>query len=167
MRVGTDALIEIRPLQQGDRERIQDILVATAVFTEEEVRVAIELIDATLHNPQQQDYEIFTAVSDQNKIVGYYCVGPTPLTQGTYDLYWIAVDPKSHGQGIGRLLSEHAEDRIRRHGGRLLIAHTSSLPKYDNTRTFYLRYGYLEVARIKEYYKPGDDLVIYGKYVSQ
>ncbi|HTK82800.1 MAG TPA: N-acetyltransferase [Bacteroidota bacterium] len=167
MRVGTDALIDIRTLQHSDRERIHEILVATAVFTDEEVRVALELIDATLHNPHQQDYEIYTAVSEQNEVVGYYCVGPTPLTQGTYDLYWIAVDPKTHGQGIGRLLNEHAEDRVRGHGARLLIAHTSSLPKYDNTRMFYLRHGYLEVARIKEYYKPGDDLVIYGKYVSQ
>ena len=167
MRIGTDALIEIRTLQPGDREPVYQILVATNVFSDEEVHVALELIDTTLHNSHQQDYEIFTAVNERQEVVGYYCIGPTPLTQGTYDLYWIAVAPPMHGQGIGRQLSEHAEERIRARGGRLLIAHTSSQPKYDNTRMFYLKHGYQEVARIKEYYKPGDDLVIYGKYVSQ
>ncbi|HEV8538151.1 MAG TPA: GNAT family N-acetyltransferase [Bacteroidota bacterium] len=166
MRIGTDALIEIRALQPADREHISQILVATNMFTDEEIRVAIELIDAALHDPQQQDYEIFTAVDEKREIVGYYCAGPTPLTQGTYDLYWIAVAPSVQGRGIGVQLSNHAEVRVRARGGRLLVAETSSQSKYDNTRAFYLKHGYLEVARIKEYYKPGDDLVIYGKYVS-
>ena len=167
MRVGTDALIEIRTLQPSDRGRIHEILVATNVFTDEEVHVAFELIDAVLHDPHQRDYEIYTAVNEKNDVVGYYCVGPTPLTAGTFDLYWIAVDPAVQGQGIGRQLNDHAEERVRAQGARLLIAHTSSLPKYDYTHLFYLKHGYQEVARIKEYYKPGDDLVIYGKYVSQ
>ncbi len=167
MRIGTDAIVEIRTLQPNDRESIHQILVATEVFTDEEVQVALELVDTVLQNPHQQDYEIYTAVNDKQEVAGYYCVGPTPMTQGTYDLYWIAVSPSMQGHGIGKQLSDHAEARVRARGARLLIAHTSSLPKYDNTRMFYLRHSYNEVARIKEYYKPGDDLVIYGKYVSQ
>ena len=166
MRIGTDALIGIRALLPSDREPIRRILASTNVFTEEEIVVAIELVDAVLHDPRQKDYEIFTAVNDTQEVVGYYCIGPTPLTEGTYDLYWIAVATDVHGQGIGRMLNAHAEERVRAHGGRLIIANTSSQPKYKNTREFYLHQGYLESARIKEYYKPGDDLVIYGKYVS-
>jgi GNAT superfamily N-acetyltransferase len=167
MRIGTDALIEIRTVQPGDRARIHQILVATNVFTEEEVHVALELIDTVLHHPEQRDYEIYTAVTEKNNVVGYYCVGPTPLTQGTFDLYWIAVDPLVQGHGIGHRLDMHAVERIRSLGARLLIAHTSSLPRYEKTHMFYLRNGYTELARIKEYYKHDDDLVIYGKYVSQ
>jgi ribosomal protein S18 acetylase RimI-like enzyme len=167
MRVGTDALIGIRTLLPSDREPIRRILVSTNVFSDEEVLVALELIDAVLHDPHQQDYEIFTAVNERQDVLGYYCLGPTPLTEGTFDLYWIAVATAMHGRGIGRQLNAHAEGRVRARGGRLLVANTSSQPKYENTRKFYANQGYLESARIKEYYKPGDDLVIYGKYVSQ
>lgn len=166
MRFGTDALIEIRMVRSEDRERITDILVATQVFTREEVDVALELIDVALNDPGQQDYVINIAVNEMQETVGYYCIGPTPLTEGTYDLYWIAVAPSMHGQGIGAQLDRHAEAVVRARGGRLIVANTSSQPKYENTRMFYLRNGYQEVARIQEYYKPGDALVIYGKYVS-
>jgi hypothetical protein len=59
---------------------------------------------------------------------------------------------------------KYAEDVVKQNQGRLLIAETSSQPKYEKTREFYLRVGYTELARIKDYYKVGDDLVVYGKY---
>jgi ribosomal protein S18 acetylase RimI-like enzyme len=167
MRVGTDALIAIRPLRESDREPISRLLVATSVFSDEEVAVALELIDVVLHTPGQKDYAISTAVDDDGNVVGYYCVGPTPMTHGTYDLYWIAVSPQAHDRGIGRQLLEHAEREISSSGGRLVIAETSSQPKYEHTRIFYKKNGYEEVARIKDYYKENDDLVVFGKYVSQ
>ncbi|HXX62776.1 MAG TPA: GNAT family N-acetyltransferase, partial [Bacteroidota bacterium] len=101
----------------------------------------------------------------EGKVEGYYCIGPTPATDGTYDLYWIAVDPALHGKGVGKRLDEHARDLVRQMGGRLLIAETSSQPKYEKTRSFYIGRGYQELARIREYYRPGDDLVVYGRYL--
>ena len=101
------------------------------------------------------------------EIIGYYCVGPTPLTRGTYDLYWIAVKPSLHGSGIGKQLLHHAEEWVMAQEGRLIVAETSSQPKYESTRMFYIKNEYREVARVRDYYTVGDDLVIYGKYVSQ
>jgi len=167
MRVGTDALIAIRPLRESDREPIRRLLVATDVFSDEEVAVALELIDVALHTPGQHDYIIRTAAEDDANVLGYYCIGPTPMTRGTYDLYWIAVSPEVHDRGIGRQLIEHAEREISASGGRLVIAETSSQPKYEHTRIFYMKNAYEEVARIKDYYKENDDLVVFGKYVSQ
>ena len=51
-------------------------------------------------------------------------------------------------------------------GGRLIIAETSSKPSYDGTNRFYVRNSYCEMARIRNYYEKGDDLVVYGKYFS-
>ena len=166
MRIGADALIAIRTLQPGDRDPIRHLLCDTGVFTNEEVDVAIELLDVYLGNAGQQDYDIRSAVDEQNNVVGYYCVGPTPMTMGTFDLYWIAVAPSHHHRSIGKQLLQHAEENTRSQGGRLLIAETSSKPSYTKTREFYVRNHYMEVARIKEYYKHNDDLVIYGKYLS-
>jgi ribosomal protein S18 acetylase RimI-like enzyme len=155
--------MSIRPLRREDKEPIERLLRATDVFSEVEIGVAIELVEIYLDDPEQKDYELFSYVEESDAVLGYVCLGPTPATQGTYDLYWIAVMPEQHGKGIGSKLLGFVEDHLRANGGRLLIAETSSTPKYENTRAFYERKGFVRHARIKEYYKPGDDLVIYGK----
>ncbi len=164
----TDAAVTgaepIRPLRRGDRDALMRIVEGTGFFTEDELAIALELIDAVLDDPDQRDYIIY--VYDDGAVGGYYCVGPTPATHGTYDLYWIVVDAGRHGQGIGKRLIRHAEDLLRDRGGRLVIAETSSQPRYEPTRGFYVKTGYAELARIAGYYRPGDDLVMYGKYLS-
>ena len=153
----------IRPVRPSDRDPIRRLIVETKMFTDEEVGIALELVDIVLASPEQQDYVIYVCESDI--VVGYYCIGPTPATVGTFDLYWIAVDPSVQGRGIGAALIAHAEQVIRERGGRLIVAETSSQPKYEATRRFYLKRGYLQLARIKDYYRGGDDLIIYGKYI--
>ena len=157
--------MNIRLLQREDREPIENLLRATDVFSDEEIDVAIELIQICLEDAQQEDYEIFSYVNNDQQVAGYVCIGPTPSTQGTFDLYWIAVSPAVHGTGVGSELLRFAEEHIRAKGGRLLIAETSSTPKYEKTRAFYKRKGFEQQACIKDYYKSGDDLVIYGKYL--
>lgn len=165
---GPDAhpISRIRPLQRSDREHLHRILNATGVFTDGEIAIALELIDAVLDRPGQRDY-IVNVYEQDEVVLGYYCVGPTPGTEGTYDLYWIAVDPSVHGRGIGGALDEHATGLISSWNGRLIIAETSSRPPYDGTRRFYVRHGYQEIARMRDYYRPADDLVVYGKYLSK
>jgi GNAT superfamily N-acetyltransferase len=154
----------IRQLRREDRTPLERLLVATAVFTEEEIGIALELIDAVLEKPSQRDY-IIRVCEEDGRVGGYYCIGPTPATEGTFDLYWIAVDPALQGKGAGGRLENHAVDLIRAAGGRLVLAETSSRPLYSPTRAFYVRRGYSELARINDYYRPGDDLVVFGKYL--
>lgn len=155
----------IRQLVREDREPIHQMLIQTGVFTDEEVGIALELIDNVLDKPGQKDYIINTYV-DGTGVAGYYCIGPTPATESTFDLYWIATKPSAQGRGIGSTLNEHAMNLIRSRGGRLVIAETSSQPKYEATRKFYIARGYTELARIRDYYRTGDDLVVYGRYLT-
>jgi len=155
----------IRPLKPEDRQPIHDLLVDTAVFTDDEIAIAMELVDCVLRDPHQKDYVIATAV-ERASVVGYYCIGPTPATDGTFDLYWIAASPRVHGKGVGPMLDGHAAAFARARGGRLMIAETSSLPRYEKTRRFYVRRGYTETARIRDYYRPGDDLLVYCKILT-
>lgn len=156
--------VTIRKFKQGDKEPVRTLLVHTESFTKAEVDVAIELVDLFLNNPNQRDYDLYTAV-DTNEVLGYICIGPTPLTEGTYDLYWIAVSPVAQGKGVGKQLIKYAEESVKKNNGRLLVAETSSQPKYQKTRDFYVSAGYEILSRIKEYYKVGDDLLVYGKYL--
>ena len=157
--------MSIRPLQREDKEPIEQLLRATDVFNQEEIKVAIELVEIYLEDAGQKDYELYSSVDNEQTLNGYVCIGPTPSTEGTFDLYWIAVLPSDHGKGVGSALLRFVEEHLKARGGRWLIAETSSTPKYDSTRAFYERRGFVQQARIKEYYRPGDDLIIYGKHL--
>ncbi|HEY6191465.1 MAG TPA: GNAT family N-acetyltransferase [Bacteroidota bacterium] len=167
MRPGTTSLITIRPARAEDRDVIGDMLGKTGAFRDEEIDVALELIDAYLHDTSQQDYDIYTGVDSDGTVAGYVCFGPAALTNGTFDLYWIAVNPDSHRGGAGTQLLRHVEELVQSRGARLLVAETSSQPSYEKARSFYRKNGYRELARITDYYTPGDDLVVFGKYFSQ
>jgi len=157
--------LKIRLLRREDREPIRRLLVETEVFTDEEIAIALELIDVVLDKPDQKDY-IISVYDEGDEVWGYYCIGPTPATEATFDMYWIAVKPAIHGKGIGTKLDEHAVDFIKSRGGKLVIAETSSRPMYAKTRQFYIARRYTELARIRDYYRSGDDLVVYGKYLT-
>src|SRR5438477_4141050 len=98
-----------------------------------------------------------------SEVLGYVCFGPTPLTESTYDLYWIAVDKSKHRGGVGKRLLKFAEEEIVRRGGKMLLVETSSQETYGGTIQFYEKTGYELVGKIKEYYKPGDDKLIFMK----
>jgi ribosomal protein S18 acetylase RimI-like enzyme len=112
----------------------------------------------------QKDYILYSYVDENDAVQGYYCAGPTPMTQATFDLYWIAVHPRMQKKRIGHELLGHCEAQVQAMGGSLIVVETSSQPKYEPTRQFYLRHDYAETARIRNYYAQGDDLVIYSKY---
>jgi ribosomal protein S18 acetylase RimI-like enzyme len=153
----------IRPMTAADRPAVLALIEATGFFRPDEINVAEELIDITLDRPDQRDYGIVVVTDEAGAVAGYMTYGPTPLTLGTFDLYWMAVDPKAQGRGYGRALVEWLENHARREGGRLLVIETSSTAKYEPTRGFYLGLKYAETARIPDFYSPGDDRVIYTK----
>jgi len=126
------------------------------------VAVAEELIDSYLNDPSGSGYHILVADVDST-VTGYICYGPTPLTEGTWDIYWMAVTPEKQGRGIGSALMKSAEKAIVRAKGRLVIIETSSTPAYEKTRNFHLSQGYEIVARIPDFYAPGDDKLILQK----
>ncbi len=152
----------MRRLRHDDIPRLEDILAATAAFSDAEISVALELLEMVVNDPGQQDYEVAVAEAGE-QVAGYVLFGPVPLTDGTYDLYWIAVDPGHQGGGLGRRLMKHVEDRVRAQGGRLLCLETSSQGGYLRTREFYEQAGYVEESRIRDFYKPGDDRLTYVK----
>jgi ribosomal protein S18 acetylase RimI-like enzyme len=105
-------------------------------------------------------------VDDQDQAVGYICYGPAPMTRGTFDLYWIVVDPDFQGKGIGSRLLFFLDEVVREMGGRMILADASSIPQYEKTQKFYLRNGFQEVARVADYYYPGNDRITFCKRIA-
>jgi ribosomal protein S18 acetylase RimI-like enzyme len=153
--------VRIRPMLKGDKPEVMKILRATPEFIPAELVVAEEVIDSYLADPQGSGYNVL--VADDPAISGYIGYGPTPLTDGTWDVYWIAAAPEKKGRGIGSALLTYAEDKIREVGGRLIVIETSSQPGYERTRRFYSKHGYESIACVPDFYAPGDDKVILQK----
>jgi len=137
-------------------------LQCTPEFKPAEVAVAEEVIDSYLKDTFGSGYYILVAEVD-SIVTGYICYGPTPLTEGTWDIYWEAVARERRGQSIGTVLMQSAERSIREAGGRLAIIETSSMPSYENTRRFHINNSYEIVACIPDFYAPGDDKLILQK----
>lgn len=152
----------------ADRPGVARLLGATDVFTPGETAVALELVDEWLARGEASGYLAFVLdgsdrAARPEEVRAYACFGPTPLTEGTFDLYWIAVDPAWRRHGYGQALLEFAERDAASRGGRLLLIETSSQETYGGTVHFYERNGYPLLARIADFYKPGDDKLIFGK----
>ena len=109
------------------------------------------------------DYSFLGAFTPEDELVGYACYGPTPDTDRTFDLYWIAVDPGAQGSGSGTRLLAEVERRLQGQNARMLIVETSSRSEYEPTRHFYSKRGYAEAARVRDFYAPLDDRIIYTK----
>ena len=155
----------IRHLKNTDRDNIYNILVDTNNFNDDEIKIAMELIDVYISDDEQNDYEIFVDENDDGVINGYVCIGPRPLTVGTYDLYWIAVNPNVQSRGIGSKLIFHIENYLKEKAVRLILIETSGKLSYEKERKFYEKNKYDKFVEIKDFYNVGDSLVIYGKYL--
>ncbi len=159
--------MKIRPLLEKDRAKLLSMLIKTWAFTSAEIDVAMELINIVLEDEKQKDYQIDCMVDDQDQAIGYICYGFTPMTQGTFDLYWIAVDPDFQEKGIGSKLLSFLEEVVKAKGGRMILADTSTIPQYEKTRKFYLKNGFQEVARIPDYYYLGNDRITFCRKLIQ
>jgi GNAT superfamily N-acetyltransferase len=161
---GTLISSRLRPLSAADRGRIEDITRAVGLFRDDEIPVALEVFDEAVREGGSQSYTALGADVD-GRLVGWICWGPTPCTLGTYDLYWMAVDPALQGSGIGTALLEEMERRLAG-SARLIIVETAGRADYAGTRGFYEAKGYRPTATIRNFYGPGDDQVVYVKNVS-
>jgi len=149
----------IRALAPADRARVEAMARATPLFRDDEIAVALEVFDGAANG--SPDYLGAGAELD-GRLAGWIAWGATPCTAGTYDLYWLVVDPELHGRGIGTVLIREMERRLAGIA-RLIVVETAGRPDYAGTRAFYEARGYRRTATIPDFYAPDDDLVVYVK----
>jgi ribosomal protein S18 acetylase RimI-like enzyme len=146
----------------ADRGALRRLVASTGVFYRQERAVALELLEVRLKQGPRSGYSFFFA-ERAGELLGYAAWGQAPLTQRTFDLYWIAVAPAAQGQGVGQALLALVERAIARRGGGNLYIETSSRAVYARTRRFYVAAGYERVARLRDFYAPGDHKLMFCK----
>jgi ribosomal protein S18 acetylase RimI-like enzyme len=146
----------------GDRDAVRALVERTGFFHSAEVEIATELVEEHLAQGPRCGYHFVLADLD-NALAAYACYGPISCTTASFDLYWIAVDPRFQRRGIGRLLMSTVESRIAAAGGDRIYIDTSGRDQYASTRAFYECSGFRCEARLRDFYGPGDDRAIYVK----
>lgn len=75
------------------------------------------------------------------------------------------MDPDLGRRGVGALLLARMEEELAGQGGGIIYVDTSSTPGYDRARSFYGKNGYRAACVLTDFYRDGDDRVIYRKAV--
>lgn len=145
-----------------DSVAVRNIVASTGFFYDHEIEVAVELVDERLQKGLMSGY-LFLFAEQGGRTVGYSCYGEIACTEGSYDLYWIAVHEDFRGQGIGGRLLQMTEELIFQRQGRVIWVETSGQEKYLPTRKFYLNSGYRQAALLEGFYADGDDKVVFVK----
>ncbi|MEX2140618.1 MAG: GNAT family N-acetyltransferase [Pirellulales bacterium] len=158
--------LRIRALEALDRTSLLELLAACQMFRPDEIQIAGELLDEALRDGVTGHYRVLVAEAD-GQSVGWSCHGRVPLTDATYDLYWIAVHPSCQGRGVGRALLVEIERLLRQADARWLLAETSSSSMYDKTREFYERAGFMVVGNVPDFYRPQDGRITFGKRLTK
>jgi ribosomal protein S18 acetylase RimI-like enzyme len=149
--------IVIRRACASDTDALKPIVDATLFPAD----MLDDMMAPFLNDPQSQD--LWHVADINGDIVGVTFCEPERLTQGCWNMLAIAVAPQRQGEGIGAALTRHLETVLQSQNGRILIAETSALPEYDQTRAFYRKLGYHEEARIRDFYDAGEDKIVFWK----
>jgi GNAT superfamily N-acetyltransferase len=154
-------LFRHRPVA-ADLAAVRALVASTGFFSEEETRIAEELVELGLRQGDRSGYH-FVFLEIEGQLAGYSTFGPVPATTSSWDLYWIVVDQSRRGQKLGRAVLAETEAQVLAAGGTRLYADTAGRPQYTPTHRFYERCDYIRAAVLEDYYAPGDARVTYLK----
>ncbi|MFA6636898.1 MAG: N-acetyltransferase [Candidatus Omnitrophota bacterium] len=149
-----------------EKKKMIEAAVRTGVFRDKEIDVLEELIDEMLSG-KETTYRVLSSDSG-GELTAFVIFGRTPLTDLSWDIYWLVVPPEHQGKGLGRKILSDAERIMTEENSEAVIrVETSTREEYAPARRFYAARGFREVGVIEDFYSRGDGLAIYAKNVDQ
>lgn len=154
----------IRPIAPDDKTALIALVEAMGLFQPHETELLSQMLSDYFASPT--DSKEFWLIDDDNGLVGVAYVAPERMTEGTWNLYLIAVHPDRQRQGRGAALLAQVEQILMERGERLLLVETSATESFEYVRSFYSKSGYGEEARIRDFYSAGVDKIVFRKAFS-
>lgn len=151
--------INIRPIKLEDIPDLKDIIQTSGLFPAE---LLDDMTSDYFNNPGETT-DIWLTLTVDGKPIGIAYCAPERLTDGTYNLYLIAIHSTQQGKGLGKQFLQYIESLLEVKGNRKLLVETSGLPEFHLTRKFYDQCNYQREAMIKDFYREGDDKIIFSK----
>jgi ribosomal protein S18 acetylase RimI-like enzyme len=155
----------IRPIVPEDTESLIALAGDSGLFSPEQLATLRPMVSASLKDTS--DSQPFWITDDDDGLVGLAYCEPERMTEGTWNLQLIAVHPNHQRQGRGARILRHLEQMLVARGARMLLVDTSGTPDFQHVRAFYRKHGFDEEARIREFYAPGADKVIFRRALSR
>lgn len=150
----------IRNSKPTDRSAIEH-LTKEIGFEDAETAEVLSSFDEFHQPANPADALWFT--DDDGGLQGVAYVEPERMTDGTYNLLLIAVHPRAQKKGRGTELVRYVESQVAEHGGRMLLVETMGTEDFAHVRRWYERLGFVEEARIRDFYADGYDKVVFWK----
>ena len=152
----------MRPINKEDLPALKAVIDSSELFPSDLLE---QMTESYFSETNSNDLWI-TVEKNNTPIAVAYCA-PEKMTDGTYNLYLIAVHKSYQGRGIGAQIMSYFETLLTEKGIRILIVETSGLPSFELTRKFYDKLGYTREAVIREFYERGDDKVVFLKKLNE
>ncbi|CBN74722.1 conserved unknown protein [Ectocarpus siliculosus] len=150
----------IRPIRKEDLPALKSIIDGTDLFPS---AMLDEMTDGFLNNDAEDIW--LARLGGDGTPVGLVYAKPELMTEGTWNALLLAVCPDVQRSGFGRELMAGLESMLKGRGHRLLIVETSGNEDYAGARSLYEGVGFEEEGRIRGFYQPGEDKVIYRKQI--
>ena len=148
----------IRPVTTADVDELKIVLDSCQLFPSEYLD---EMISDYFNNAETEDHW-FTFLIDEKPVAIGYCI-PEKLTEGTYNLLAIGVSQNAQRKGVASAMMEYIEQQLKQNNGRLLLVETSSDEAQIAARKLYQKIGYKQVAVIDDFWKEGEDKIVFLK----
>jgi ribosomal protein S18 acetylase RimI-like enzyme len=150
----------VRPLIRSDLPAVARVIDSTGLFPS---ALLDDMVDGYLRASGSEDR---WWVVDGGSVDGVVYCAPERLTENTWNMLLLAVHTEQHGRGLGLTAVAAVETELARAGARLLLVETSGLPEFERTRRFYRACGYEQEAQIRDYYRAGEDKIVFRKLLA-
>jgi ribosomal protein S18 acetylase RimI-like enzyme len=151
----------IRLTSQDDTTALIAVAEASGLFDPNQTDSLAQMLDK--HFSDKDETQDIWLTDYDNEPVGIAYIAPERMTEGTWNLYLIAVHPDRQKQGRGKALLSYVEQMLMERGERILLVETAGTDDFEYVREFYRKNGYEQEARIREFYTAGIDKIVFRK----
>lgn len=157
--------MSIRPITLDDVPAVRSLAIDTGMFKPEEAGFVDDMVPGAIDGTMPENHWV-VSTDEHGRVRGAAYFAPEPFSDRLWNLYFIAVDPSVQSGGIGGALVNYVVKQLLERGeasARVLLVETSSTEQYKRTRAFYPRHGFVEEARIRDFYGPANDKVVFWR----